>query len=400
MTITYQVLPFLGRLKSSQPVSEVSKQLEQALNAAAANGTELCQIAALSLTTQPGCIAGLLGAEASYGSITVIPFRSGFAEHVRTMPFPVVEAELTAASSTIEVEPVNVAVEKRPELLPMPIVEKETVSTDVEEALEAPSRKPLIWAAGAGLVLVAGWYGVNFYKSGKIQPAPLPVAAPASARSVIAAPTPKPVPVATPALEKSSGQIDAPAVVSGDTYTYETLDHAEPKFNNITTRTITSVGAHGFEMNVVNAKSGYTRQLYYDLNANLIASRGSAGEGFEYQPALQYFNFPLKSGDTWGATSTETNKKTGKIRTHVVKGTIGGMERVTVPAGEFQVIKIEIVSEVRDDAQVTYGMDTSWYSPAARRTVKSELESRDSVTGKTGRRTVSLLSYQLHLGSR
>ena len=76
------------------------------------------------------------------------------------------------------------------------------------------------------------------------------------------------------------------------------------------------------------------------------------------------------------------------------------MEQVIVPAGEFQAIKIEIVSEVRDDAQTTYGKDTSWYSPAARRTVKSELESRDSVTGKTGSRTVSLLSFHLQPGSR
>ena len=147
-------------------------------------------------------------------------------------------------------------------------------------------------------------------------------------------------------------------------------------------------------MNFVNAKSKYTRQLSYDSNLNLTASRSGNNEGLDYSPALRYFSFPLKSGDTWNTNSTERNIKTGKMRTHSIRALVGEFEQVTVPAGTFKAIKISIDSELNDESQITYGRDVSWYSPDIRRTVKSELESRDP-TGKVGRRTVQLIAYRL-----
>jgi len=196
------------------------------------------------------------------------------------------------------------------------------------------------------------------------------------------------------AKKESAASVNAPIVRAGDTYTYETLDQIDPKMNNVTTREIASTSGSGFQMNFVNAKSKYTRQLSYDSNLNLTASRSGNNEGLDYSPALRYFSFPLKTGDTWNANSTERNIKTGKMRIHSIRAVVGEFEQVTVPAGTFKAIKISIDSEVNDESQITTGRDISWYAPDIRRTVKSELESRDSA-GKVGRRTVQLVTYRL-----
>ncbi len=193
----------------------------------------------------------------------------------------------------------------------------------------------------------------------------------------------------------SGDRLDAPLISVGDTYTFETIDHVEPKLNNVTTREVANVSGNVVTMKYINTKSGYTRLLTYDSNLGLLSTRSRNNEGSDFRPAFKYFSFPGRVGDTWTSASTETNGKTGKTRTHAFKGRIEGVETVSVPAGTFQAWKISIESEVREGSKTTFGRDVSWYSPEVRRTVKSEIESRDGDTGKRGHRTVSLLSYSV-----
>lgn len=193
----------------------------------------------------------------------------------------------------------------------------------------------------------------------------------------------------------TTGQaIPAPNVRVGDSYIYETLDLIEPKFNNVTSREVVDVDGRGFVMKVVNTKSGYTRQLFYDQELNLRSTRSGDNDGSDFSPPLRYFKFPIEVGDTWTMRSTETNVKTGKTKTHTIRATAEGFERVNVPAGSFNTVRIRIESDLDDQGQVSSGRDVSWYAPDVRRTVRSELESRDA-TGKIGRRQVSLIDYKL-----
>lgn len=192
----------------------------------------------------------------------------------------------------------------------------------------------------------------------------------------------------------STDVILSPTVKVGDTYTYETLDMIEPKLNNVTTREIIDVNSNGFVMAFVNAKSKYKRRLFYDHNMNLLSIRSGKNDGINYSPALQYFKFPMKSGESWSSTTTETNIKTGKTRTHKLNGSVGGLEQITVQSGTFQAFRITIQSELNDSGQISTGQDISWYSPDARRSVMTESKSRDSM-GNIGHRRISLISYHL-----
>jgi hypothetical protein len=93
--------------------------------------------------------------------------------------------------------------------------------------------------------------------------------------------------------------------------------------------------------------------------------------------------------------SIETDKKTGRQRQHTIIGIVEGWEKVVVPAGEFEALKIVLKTEVKDGDKVSPGTDASWYVPALRRSVKSELIGLDVSTGLEEKKTVRLLSYHI-----
>jgi len=72
---TYKVVPFIGKIKSSQSAAEVSGQLQSLINAEAGQGWELDQIQAVNIEVKPGCLAGLFGAKEVYIKFDQVIFR-------------------------------------------------------------------------------------------------------------------------------------------------------------------------------------------------------------------------------------------------------------------------------------------------------------------------------------
>ena len=72
---TYKVVPFIGKIKSSQSAAEVGGQLETLINGHAAQGWKLDQIQAVNIEVKPGCLAGLLGAKEVYVKFDQVVFR-------------------------------------------------------------------------------------------------------------------------------------------------------------------------------------------------------------------------------------------------------------------------------------------------------------------------------------
>ena len=187
----------------------------------------------------------------------------------------------------------------------------------------------------------------------------------------------------------------APAIRIGDRYTYETVDSDDSKQNNITHREIIAFsGGHYLQRNI-NAKSGYTRLLHYDPSWNLVSTGRPSEVETTFVPPLKYFDFPLFVGKTWEGRSVKTELKTGATFTHSLHAVVTGKEKVSVPAGTFETYKIVLDIEMLEGSKRTLGKDISWYAPAARRTVRSETESRDPETSKLDRKIIQLLSFEL-----
>ena len=204
--------------------------------------------------------------------------------------------------------------------------------------------------------------------------------------------TPRPKP--RERLERTDTvQAPAPEIAVGDSYIYTSIDPNDPSSSVSTRRTVTSTAGRVIlsTLNLDNKKAR-PRSLYFDREWNLIATRSPDGSGLDYSPPLKYFDFPLFPGKTWQQTTTETHIKTGAKRSHTVSAVVGPWEEMTVPAGTFRTIKIELRTNLFDPStgESIGGTDTSWYAPTVRRSVKS------ITTGKDGsRRVIQLTWYAL-----
>ena len=190
-------------------------------------------------------------------------------------------------------------------------------------------------------------------------------------------------------------QVGIPPIRAGDTYVYESFDPADPGSGLSTRRTVTSTTGGKIVLSSINLDNpgAKARSLHFDREWNLIASRSPNGSGRDYSPALKYYDFPLFPGKTWRQTTTETDIKTGAVRTHTVSGVVKGWETVSVPAGTFHGIRVELQTELYDPStgERVPGTDISWYVPEVRRSVKSD------TTGRGGsQRVIRLLSFDVH----
>jgi len=192
-------------------------------------------------------------------------------------------------------------------------------------------------------------------------------------------------------------EVTPPDIKVGDVFIIESTNPAHPENNSKTERTVVSTEGDVIEVSVINLnnKSGKKRLLKFNKEWNLIATRNADNSGLDYSPPLKYFGFPLSPGKTWQQTSTETNIKTGTIRKHKISGVVGDWEDITVPAGTFHAIKIILNTEVFNPVtgEKSTGTDISWYAPNAKRSVKSEVTSRNEIDSTEQKSIAQLISF-------
>ena len=200
------------------------------------------------------------------------------------------------------------------------------------------------------------------------------------------------VPTSDATTEQSVG---APAIMLGDSYTFEVENTLDRELSYVATRKITAIDGDRLTVLTTNLKSSRERTTYYDRAWGYLGSGSGVNDGVSFSPSLKYYDFPLSVGKKWTAQSIETDKKTGHQRQHTIIGTVEGWEKVQVPAGKFEALKIVIKTVVKDDDKISPGTDVSWYVPALRRSVKSELTGLDVSTGREEKKIVRLLSYHI-----
>ena len=107
----------------------------------------------------------------------------------------------------------------------------------------------------------------------------------------------------------------------------------------------------------------------------------SQGRKVEYlfSAALPAYAFPLDAGKTWSTRVDATIQGVPGVRSVRVEGKVLGTERIRVPAGEFDTVKVQRTVYPGDAAgmkQETRISQLDWYAPALGRPVRSETRSQ------------------------
>lgn len=101
-------------------------------------------------------------------------------------------------------------------------------------------------------------------------------------------------------------------------------------------------------------------------------------QNFRYQPAYAALPFPLEAGKRWQAFVQATDPATGRVNRVRIDGKVLGWERVQVPAGEFDTIKVQRLVYAgngeffRGDEDIA---EVDWYAPKLGQIVRHESSS-------------------------
>jgi hypothetical protein len=116
-------------------------------------------------------------------------------------------------------------------------------------------------------------------------------------------------------------------------------------------------------------QAGPVYEVRYDRSLNLVRWRNRA-----FAPAYPRFAFPLALGKTWRVELRSSAVPSVRYGTLIeqVSGVVRGWERVTVPAGTFTALRIDLALDWRDTDEATVwgnSTDSFWYAAEARNAV-------------------------------
>jgi hypothetical protein len=108
---------------------------------------------------------------------------------------------------------------------------------------------------------------------------------------------------------------------------------------------------------------------------------------FRYEPPYPAHAYPLEPGKRWNSVVNATDPVTGRTYRVHVQGRVLGWERIKVPAGEFDALKVQRyvfagnMQSFRTQEEI---FETDWYAPAVRRAVRTESSSQHYDTSRGG----------------
>lgn len=169
----------------------------------------------------------------------------------------------------------------------------------------------------------------------------------------------------------------APTYRVGDRWSYR-IDQqfrASPDYDE--TVEVTAIGADGITASVV-AKGGpidVTRTERWTAPGLVAEGALMDVETRRFAEPMQRFRFPLASGERWNQWVEQVNLTqgtSGKINRYV---SVGGVERVTTPAGAFDAVRMTVIMRLDDETPFRYATDAShivWWAAAVRGVVREQ----------------------------
>ena len=170
-------------------------------------------------------------------------------------------------------------------------------------------------------------------------------------------------------------RVVGPSVRVGDTWMYNTLNGWTGGLEYISVNTVKEVTPKGIaiESASLDRSSVSTVSRTTGFNVTRIASPSSTKR---FDPFYPNFSFPLQVGKSWrGDVTLSDSSKSGETQARFT-GTAVRWESVTVPAGTFIALRVELrgtyVGDVGGSIVTGTIEDTLWYSPEIRNAVRAE----------------------------
>jgi len=181
---------------------------------------------------------------------------------------------------------------------------------------------------------------------------------------------------------------NAPTPAVGARWTYRGREGFRSPLIWEETHEVTAASAAGITVRVT-AKGGWLDvQRQETFVAPGVVKSGALMdiETRRFATPLERFRFPLAPGATWNQwvdNYNETTKRDGTINRYV---RVGGWEKVSTPAGEFDAIRMRVLMRLDDDEFWRYPTTCNyviWYAPAVGAPVREEKEAEYLERGDT-----------------
>jgi hypothetical protein len=189
----------------------------------------------------------------------------------------------------------------------------------------------------------------------------------------------------------------APAVVRagqavGDTYTYRLVNGYNQQVRGHLENRVDKIDGSGITVTVTpdnpHAGSGVTKLFTKEGNwlRHPVESHG-VKVMYKFAAAYPAYVYPLEIGQSWSVRVNASVAGERKSRSVRIDGKVLQAERVRVPAGEFDTIKIRRLVYPGDpnyDQMETQIIEFEWYSPELKRAVRIERRSEWIEPGRCG----------------
>lgn len=186
--------------------------------------------------------------------------------------------------------------------------------------------------------------------------------------------------------------VPAPAPAVGDSWTYQYTDVWKGAKGNINRLEVAAIDQDGVHVAIKRAASGAlinTQRFSADMNP---IDRG----GMHFAPSFTRYAFPLAPGKEWNSEVVGDNSKAGKQWRYQIKGKVMDWEKVRVPAGEFEALKIVVEAQYGAVDGSAHGgrlTETVWFVPALNHYVKLDYQDRDAQGRLYSRDSWELTAY-------
>ena len=204
----------------------------------------------------------------------------------------------------------------------------------------------------------------------------------------------------------SGPAVEAPTYRTGDRWVYRVQSGWANPLVFDETWTVTSIAPAGIEVSVVGKGAGVDERRTERWSAPGLVTQGALmdSETRRFDTPLERFRFPMQAGDRWSQRIGNFNEFLGRQGTISRTVQVHGIEKVTVPAGTYDAIRLLVFTTLDDEefwrwpTRATYEV---WYAPAVRGVVRERKRatylqkggSLDSGVLPAQNETIELLSF-------